>query len=361
MRRVAWLAGGMCAGPLLVLGCRQVLSLDTDDVLAAPDAGPDGPGSSAQVDAAPDAALVCPAGTKNCAGTCVPVDRPEYGCGGTSCAPCSAPFAKAMKCELGACKVATCREGRDDCNGRADDGCEADLLTAETCGSCTRSCPTAFPYCGQQGVTITCLAACESGQPPCGTSCVDTQTSIAHCGKCNSACPGAGNADPKCVGGGCTIECRPNYADCDGNAGNGCEPASVYYKDGDGDGYGDTGQIVTGCTKPAGYAAVGGDCSDTNKQVFPGQGAYFGTGYATAGGATSYDYDCDGAETEAPGFTHLENCSSCNGQTGWRATTRVGPGLDPYCGSSSRISCGSSSGSGTCAIASSSGTAIPCR
>ncbi|MBL8613771.1 MAG: hypothetical protein JNL38_40905 [Myxococcales bacterium] len=357
MRRVLWVAGGMCAGPLLALGCRQVLSLDTDDTLLV-----DGGSIDAEA-GSPDAGLVCPPGKKNCDGTCVPTDRIEYGCASDSCAPCGAPFARTMRCDNGACRVATCRDGRDDCNGRVEDGCEADLLTAETCGSCTRSCPSSFPLCGQQGVTITCLAACEGGQPPCGTSCVDTQTAIAHCGKCGAACPSAANADPKCSAGKCGVECRSGYGDCDGNPTNGCEPEKVFYKDGDGDGFGATEQIATGCTKPAGYAAVGGDCSDTTPTAYPGQTGFFGVGYAVAGGATSYDYDCDGKETEAPGFAHLPECNVCDGRSGYRPQLRSGPGVEPYCGATAKITCGgsgSTSGSGSCAVMSS-GSAIPCR
>ena len=91
--------------------------------------------------------------------------------------------------------------------------------------------------------------------------------------------------------------------------------------------------------------------------------AQFGVGYAVAGGATSYDYDCDGKETEAPGFAHLPECNVCDGRSGYRPQLRSGPGVEPYCGATAKITCGgsgSTSGSGSCAVMSS-GSAIPCR
>ncbi len=43
-------------------------------------------------------------------------------------------------CEGGACTVASCDAGWDDCDGDADNGCEADLTRPQTCGSCDTNC-----------------------------------------------------------------------------------------------------------------------------------------------------------------------------------------------------------------------------
>jgi hypothetical protein len=71
----------------------------------------------------------------------------------------------------------------------------------------------------------------------------------------------------------------------------------------------------------------------------------------------------DGKETEAPGFAHLPECNVCDGRSGYRPQLRSGPGVEPYCGATAKITCGgsgSTSGSGSCAVMSS-GSAIPCR
>ena len=43
-----------------------------------------------------------------------------------------------------------------------------------------------------------------------------------------------------------------------------------YYKDADGDGYGDNNESLLAYFKPDGYTAKGGDCDDNNKEIYPG-------------------------------------------------------------------------------------------
>lgn len=81
-----------------------------------------------------------------------------------------------------------------------------------------------------------------------------------------------------CYGG--SIQCVPTAAPssevCD-NLDNNCNGSTdeglsfiTYYKDTDGDGWGDVSFPLTACAKPAGYALVGGDCNDKNDTVNPG-------------------------------------------------------------------------------------------
>lgn len=64
---------------------------------------------------------------------------------------------------------------------------------------------------------------CPSGQTRCDGLCVETANSIAHCGACGSACPARANAAQTCTAGACGFRCNAGYADCDGDAVNGCE------------------------------------------------------------------------------------------------------------------------------------------
>ena len=41
------------------------------------------------------------------------------------------------------------------------------------------------------------------------------------------------------------------------------------YVDADGDGYGDTNQMQTGCSEGNGLSSVYGDCDDNNAQIYP--------------------------------------------------------------------------------------------
>ena len=45
---------------------------------------------------------------------------------------------------------------------------------------------------------------------------------------------------------------------------------AVFYKDADGDGYGNPALTVNGCTPPAGYVSDNGDCNDNNANIHPG-------------------------------------------------------------------------------------------
>jgi hypothetical protein len=72
--------------------------------------------------------------------------------------------------------------------------------------------------------------------------------------------------------------------DCTGAADDG-DGSAVWYRDGDGDGYGLDGVTVRACEAPAGYADQGGDCNDEVAQVHPGQPER----------CDGFDDDCDGA------------------------------------------------------------------
>jgi hypothetical protein len=66
-----------------------------------------------------------------------------------------------------------------------------------------------------------------------------------------------------------------------------CPNGTLYYRDADGDGYGDPGAVGTSCdgTIPAGYVANHADCSDTSSSINPGALEL----------CNAVDDDCDGA------------------------------------------------------------------
>ena len=57
--------------------------------------------------------------------------------------------------------------------------------------------------------------------------------------------------------------------DCDGEVDEEPADAAAWYPDSDGDGYGVTEGLITGCD-PGGYAPVGGDCEDEDSAIYPG-------------------------------------------------------------------------------------------
>ena len=70
----------------------------------------------------------------------------------------------------------------------------------------------------------------------------------------------------------------------------GFETTGTWFVDGDGDGYGDPSQPVSGLAQPAGTVADGTDCDDGNASVNPG---------AAEDPLNAVDDDCDGTVDEA--------------------------------------------------------------
>ncbi len=133
---------------------------------------------------------------------------------------CTAPAHASSTCDGTSCGF-TCDMGWDDCNTMAADGCEADLASDTTCGSCTNACSGATPLCSGG----TCVSGCMAPTPTrCGMTCTNTDTDPQNCGSCGNVCPDPANASPTCSAtGGCGFACDPGWADCNGLPGDGCE------------------------------------------------------------------------------------------------------------------------------------------
>lgn len=107
----------------------------------------------------------CPAGETVCgAGSCADLQSDPNNCGscGYRCGGIP-PYGQGMRatCDRGRCALA-CDDGRSDCNGNIEDGCEADLLRdPRNCGGCGISCDVAA---GQPCVNGACVTEeCEGG------------------------------------------------------------------------------------------------------------------------------------------------------------------------------------------------------
>jgi RHS repeat-associated protein len=150
----------------------------------------------------------------------------------TSCGACGVVCSAANgtpACVGGACAVSSCNVGFADCDGNAANGCEVDLATSgANCGACGRACAAianGAPACVAGACTV---GGCDSGYGNCDGNAAngcetDLTTSASNCGACGHACMAA-NGTAACVGGACAVgSCNAGFADCDGNAANGCE------------------------------------------------------------------------------------------------------------------------------------------
>ena len=117
---------------------------------------------------------------------------------------------------------------------------------------------------------------------------------------------------------------------CDG-VDNNCDDevdeglGSVWYADGDADGFGDDANTTTACEAPTGFASQGGDCDDGDNTVYP----------EAAERCEGVDNDCDGLIDEdvqtswfrdADGDGHGDATSpleSCDPPAGYAASSDV--------------------------------------
>ncbi len=133
-----------------------------------------------------------------------------------------------VACSAARCGFA-CRMGYADCDGNGANGCERNLdADPASCGRCGNACPTPA---GSQSILCgagVCGFSCRPGLGNCdgdaANGCeTDVQTNVAHCGACDAACPARPNTTTTCASGRCGFRCLDGWGDCDGDATNGCE------------------------------------------------------------------------------------------------------------------------------------------
>ncbi len=162
-----------------------------------------------------------------CDQACVDIRSNPDHCGG--CATHCPTAANATRgCVMGVCVLSACNTGFFDCDGEPGSGCEVDVLTdIANCGACGKACElaNATPSCAAGACAV---AVCDAGFADCdqqaGDGCEATLlTDAKNCGACGKACALA-NATPSCVAGACAVAvCDAGFADCDQQAGDGCE------------------------------------------------------------------------------------------------------------------------------------------
>ncbi len=123
--------------------------------------------------------------------------------------------------------VAGCRADEGCMTGDAGTGGLRCETTSHACVQCVTDthCPMGNLCVGNLCVTgCTPERGCPGGQTCCGGACVDTQTNLAHCGRCDAPRCTADNATPSCLNGMCSVgSCTVPFGNCDSMASNGCE------------------------------------------------------------------------------------------------------------------------------------------
>ena len=153
-------------------------------------------------------ACTCPAGLRDCgSGRCAAC------CGDTDCS--DGDSCTVDSCVSGTCQRTGCSAGTVCCGGLACQSCCSNADCAGAGGN---------RGCSGTGTCTVCLPGFADCDGNTGNGCeTATSNSITNCGACGTACSYT-NAAAQCVGGVCALgACLPGFADCDGNAANGCE------------------------------------------------------------------------------------------------------------------------------------------
>lgn len=180
----------------------------------------------------------CSGGKLDCGGRCIDVRYEDFNCGacGNECkkpADACNPMPPNTKygCAGSTCGALKCANGFADCNndvgneGCASDGCETKLATdPKNCGACGVVCGPA-QECRDDGNGPQCLDTCEAaGLTKCSSGCRDLLADRFNCGGCGISCPNPrANQTTQCRKGVCETECLSGFADCNGDANDGCE------------------------------------------------------------------------------------------------------------------------------------------
>lgn len=133
---------------------------------------------------------------------------------------CGAPANGTPACVQGTCGIQACNPGFGNCDGNPATGCETNVNSnVNHCGTCGRNCAAQFTVPNPHATTTcaggTCGLVCESGWDDCDgrfdNGCeANLDADERHCGQCGRSC-GSGGV---CNGGDCCAQCPSGTLCC---------------------------------------------------------------------------------------------------------------------------------------------------
>jgi PKD repeat protein len=224
-------------------------------------------------------------------------DDDGYGISGVTISACTQPagyVSQAGDCNNNNASVnpaATeiCNGIDDNCAGGIDEGFDADNDGYTTCGGdCDDNSAIRYPGAAE---------LCNNQDEDCDTI-IDEGFDVDNDGY--TVCEGDCNDNNAAVRPGATEVCNSIDDDCDASIDEGVQ--STFYRDLDGDTYGNAAQTIQACSAPAGYVSNSTDCNDASASVYPGASEVCGNGI---------DDDCANGDLVCP-IPGCMNSTACN-------------------------------------------------
>ena len=170
----------------------------------------------------------CAAGFSDCDGDPRNGCETNVGSDPAHCGSCTRTCqAGAQVCVAGQCETSPCAAGRGECDGDLTQVCETTLATSPAhCGFCGNAC-SAQNGAAQCSAGACAIASCSSGYDDCDDSpsngCeVQLSSNVNHCGACGASCTNA-HGSTRCTSSACAPTCSSGWGDCDASRANGCE------------------------------------------------------------------------------------------------------------------------------------------
>jgi len=211
--------------------------------------------------------------------------------------------------------------------------CVTPATDTNHCGACNNVCP-ARANARTTCASGTCGFACQTGFGDCNGAAADgcevnLNTSLASCGACGNVCPARANATTTCQAGLCGFTCNAGFANCDGNAANGCEVNL------------NTDATNCGvCGNRCAASCNAGSCGCLAGGLLPPSSCRAGTDPFTGSAWTTCRADCNSAWLSANSSGRYHANYICQ-QLGYRTIGRWGGTCGTVCGYCGAGSCSS--------------------
>ena len=236
-------------------------------------------------------------------------DGDGYGDATSSARACTLPAgysASAEDCDDGDAAVnpdadESCNSYDDDCDGTTDEADAIDATTwwADGDGDGYGGSTTSVVSCTRPGSYSSVSTDCDDGSASVSPAASETCNSVDD--DCDGTvddgvtttyyrdADGDGYGDASSTSSACSAPSGyvTNSSDCDDGDAD-LNPDTIWYRDSDGDGYGDASATRTACAQPSGYVADSDDCNDATASASP----------ADTESCDSIDNDCDGSTDE---------------------------------------------------------------